>query len=201
MAEITGKHVLLKDKDGNYLLPETIKTNTIAENNLNVPTSDAVSKAISNHTHPVSQITNMGCYVAECGTTNFSIKTLTAVNTYVTKTFTGIYKKWNTGIYELYGVVPDKTVPQGVDSYHHTLLFPTGISFAHCPNGNDNDPTRFMYTFVGIEAFDENTATYQQYPLLLDTQYADSLLFSLMYLSDTQVSSGFTFFLIGKLAD
>lgn len=48
MAEITGKHVLLKDKDGNYLLPETIKTNIIAENNLNVPTSDAVSRALYN---------------------------------------------------------------------------------------------------------------------------------------------------------
>ena len=157
--------------------------------------------AASNHTHTVSQITNIGCYVAECGTTNFSIKTLTAVDTYVTKTFTGIYKKWNNGIYELYGVVPDKTVPQGVNSYHHTLLFPTGISFAHCPNENNNDTTKFMYTFVGIEAFDENVATYQQYPLLLDTQYADSLLFSLMYLSDASNSSGFTFSLIGKLAN
>lgn len=47
MSDITGTHVLLKDKNGNYLFPETIKTNVIAVDNLYVPTSDAVSKAIS----------------------------------------------------------------------------------------------------------------------------------------------------------
>ena len=68
MSEITGKHVLLKDKEGNYLFPETMKTNVIAVDNVYVPTSDAVSKAISaaasekadiSHTHTKAQVTGL----------------------------------------------------------------------------------------------------------------------------------------------
>lgn len=161
--------------------------------------------ALRSHTHTTSQIKGSGDQVIACGTVDFSITTVTNVNgsnvTTDKKTFTGIYKKWSSGIYELYGVVPDKTVPQGIYSFHHNLNFPTGISFAKCPNTKNNDSSKFMYVFIATEAYDENYGTYQQWPILLDKQTATNLTFSHVYLRNTEQSAGFTFCLIGKLAN
>lgn len=208
MSEITGKHVLLKDKEGNYLFPETMKTNVIAVDNVYVPTSDAVSKAISaaasekanvSHTHTTNQLVDFPTtYIVASGMANFTIDAKDGVmltDDTLKKTYTGIYRKYNTGIYELYGTVPP--IAQGVHSYHHLLGFPTGITFAKCPNTNNNDSTKFMYTLVATQAFDENEATYQQYAFLVDTQYSNRVKFSIIA---TSLQAGIMFHLIGKLA-
>lgn len=67
MSDVTGKHVLLKDKDGNYLLPETIKTNVIAVDNMYVPTSDAVSKAITSAVSGIAtSVSDVADVVKDC---------------------------------------------------------------------------------------------------------------------------------------